>query len=97
MGNFKYNVESAKKEFINRGYIPLFNEYINSKTKLLAMTQEGYKFYMSLENLKSNKNANCFSNKNEFYLENIQQLINNQNLNLIALEKVIKLDNNKVI
>lgn len=97
MGNFKYNVELAKEEFIKRGYIPLFDKYINTKTKLLAMTQEGYKFYMSLENLKNNKNDNCFSNKNEFYLENIQQLINNQNLNLIALEKVVKLDNNNKV
>lgn len=94
MGKFKYDVELAKKEFVNRGYIPLFNEYINTKTKLLAMTQEGYKFYMSLENLKSGKNANCFSNKNEFYVENIQKLMDNKNLNLIALEKVVKLDNN---
>ena len=90
MGNFKYNVELARREFEERGYIPLFDEYINSKSKLLAMTKEGYKFYMSLENLKSGKNANCFSNKNEFYLENIQQLIDNQNLDLIVIEKVFK-------
>lgn len=90
MGNFKYDVELAKKEFVNRGYIPLFNEYINTKTKLLAMTQEGYKFYMSLDNLKSGRNANCFSNNNPFYLENIQKLIDNKGLNLIAIEKVFK-------
>lgn len=92
MPRIKYNVELARKEFEIRGYIPLFDEYINSKTKLLAKTKEGYKFYMSINNLRFNKKANCFSNKNEFYLENIQQLINNQDLNLIALEKVIELD-----
>lgn len=90
MGNFKYNVELARREFEERGYIPLFDEYINSKSKLLAMTKEGYKFYMSIDNLKSGKNANPFSNKNEFYLENVQTLINNQGLDLTVIEKVFK-------
>lgn len=90
MGKFKYNLELAKEEFEKRGYIPLFSEYVSSKTKLLAKTKEGYKFLMSIDNLRNSKNANPFSYKNEFYLENVQTLINNKGLDLTALEKVFK-------
>jgi very-short-patch-repair endonuclease len=90
----RYDLQKAKKIFIDRGYIPLFNKYINTKTKYLAKTKEGYKFEMNIDNIKYGKNSNCFSNKNPYLIENIEKLINYKNLNLKVIDK--KFENSKL-
>ena len=43
----KITLEEAKKEFVSRGYIPLFYIYENNYKRLSARTKEGYKISIS--------------------------------------------------
>ena len=81
-------LEDAKQEFINRNYIPLFNEYKNAFEKLLAQTQEGYKVVANINNLKNNVKPNKFDKSNPYTIQNIKLWckLNNKLFELISKE-----------
>jgi hypothetical protein len=65
-------IDEVKQEFINRGYIPLFNKYKNSTKKLLAQTQEGYKIVTTINNLKLGHIPQVFGKFNPHTIQNIK-------------------------
>lgn len=68
----RLNIDDVKQEFINNGYIPLFQKYKNCETKLTAMTKEGYKVYTTFRDFKQNKNPKVFLKSNPYTIENIK-------------------------
>jgi len=68
----KIPLDVVKQEFINRGYIPLFNIYYNNREKLLAQTKEGYKFEVPLTSLKANHPPHIVDKHNSYSIENIK-------------------------
>lgn len=68
----KPTIEEVKSEFIKRGYIPLFNKYKNNKENLLAKTEDGYKFIITLYSLKNTENRCIFHKSNPYTIENIK-------------------------
>lgn len=67
----KYNIEDVKKIFVERGYIPLFYEYNNSKEKLDFMNRQGYKGSISLNKINNIDNYLYFAVFNKFIIDNI--------------------------
>ena len=82
--------KKAKQEFIDRGYVPLFNEYVNSKSKLLALNSEGYKIEMALKELKKGKTPNAISKFNRYSIENIQLYCKKNNIDIKLLSNKYK-------
>jgi len=64
-------LEEARQEFIDRDYIPLFDEYKNCSERLLGKTKEGYFIIIRLNDLKHNKNPRIFSVSNPYTIQNI--------------------------
>ena len=81
-----YTFTEAQKEFIDRGYIPLFNNYEEVTKKLLAQTQEGYKIVISLSKLKSGRIPYKFDVHNPYTIQNIRLWceLNNKPFELIS-------------
>jgi hypothetical protein len=67
-----YTIEEAKLEFINKGYKPQFDTYIECRKNLLAKTEDGYFITISLDNLKRGHTPNIFGESNPHTLYNIQ-------------------------
>lgn len=65
-------IEEVKQEFINRGLIPLFNEYKNNKTKLLCKDKKGYKYLTTLTVLKKGRKICAFEKRNPHTIDNIK-------------------------
>jgi hypothetical protein len=70
--NNKLNIIEAKQKFIERGFIPLFDEYKNSTDKLPVKTNDGYKFVISIHKLKYLQKPHLFSISNPYTIENIR-------------------------
>ena len=81
----KLDINDVKREFVNRGYIPLFDKYNNCGEKLLAETQEGYKVFISIEKLKIGRNPQIFYINNPYTIQNIKIWceLNNNSIRLI--------------
>ena len=76
----KYNIEDVKKIFIEKGYIPLFSEYKNNKSKLNFENKEGYKGSISLNKISNIENYLYFSTFNPFIIDNINNYCERNNL-----------------
>jgi hypothetical protein len=79
--NIKLTLEDAKKEFIKRDLLPLFQKYQNSKEKLLAQTQEGYKVITDINHLRNCQTPDKFNISNPYTIENIKLWLKNNNRN----------------
>lgn len=90
MGKKKITLDEAKQEFINRGLIPLFDNYKNCDEKLLGQTQEGYLINISFYNLKLGKTPNIFDAHNPYTIQNIKLWckLNNKTFELLSEEYI---------
>ena len=90
INNIKITLDHARQEFIDRGYIPLFNHYNNAKEKLLAKTIEGYKVLISLDKLKQGRTPPIFAKYNPYTIENIKLylVVNNIDLKFLSGEYI---------
>lgn len=67
----KYNLEEVKEIFRDKGYVPLFSEYKNTKQKLDFLNANGYKGSISLNKINNIDNYLYFSIFNPFTIHNI--------------------------
>lgn len=74
MIDIKYTQSDVEKIFRDNNLI-LMDKYINAKTKLLALDNEGYYIDISLTNLLSGKSGRRFSKSNRNVIENIKHFI----------------------
>lgn len=86
----KLNIDLVKKEFTNRNFIPLFNEYKNNHQKLMAKTKDGYKFLISFQNLQRGQNVSYFDSRNPYTVDNIKNYIKLNNLGCELLNNEFK-------
>ena len=104
IGNaLRLSLDEVRKEFVRRGFKPLFEQYKNSQTRLLCENDEGYKVLISLGHLKNGKNPSPFGNGNPYTYENIRiylaqnlpgyELISNENSFTAKLKLDWKCDN----
>lgn len=91
----KKTLEEIKTEILNYGYkVMNENEYKNAKSKISIEDKEGYKYYISISNLREYKKTNCnidtFSKYNKFTIENIHNYlkINGYNNKLISTKYI---------
>lgn len=75
----KLTLEEVKEIAKNRGLELLDNIYINTKTKMTFKDNNGYLYYLSLDNIKDKrtKKFDIVSNKNKYTIFNIQKFIEN--------------------
>jgi len=78
-------IDTVRKEFTDRGYIPLFTEYTRNTDKLLAKTAEGYRILTSYVNFKQRETPCKFGKGNPYTIENIKiwLSINNKSIELL--------------
>lgn len=81
----KWTVEKSKELFTNKGYNPLFDSVNSVDSKLSCMDNDGYKYAISISNLKKNVKPNKFYQTNPFVIENIKKWIKDNNTNLILI------------
>lgn len=83
-GNKKITIEEAKQEFTSRGFIPLFDEYIDANTKLDYMDKDGYKYETRLKHFKSGHECTIVNKK--YAIENIKLWIklNDKQIELLS-------------
>jgi Fe-S cluster assembly iron-binding protein IscA len=74
INKLKSDILDINKIYIDKGYAPLFNEYINIGSKLPAIDNNGYKIFVSPLNLK-NKNTNIFYVNNIYSYENMLRYV----------------------
>lgn len=86
--NCRFSLEEVKQEFINRGYITLFNEYHNVDDRLLVQTTEGFKGFMSLHHLKKGIKLAPFTKLNPYVIENMKlwTKLNNKTYEILTAE-----------
>lgn len=77
----KIAFKEAKQIFIDKGYVPLFVDYTNSREKLLAFTPDGYKVVTTLDRFKNGKMPFIICNRNSYTIENIRKWLVNNNKN----------------
>lgn len=82
--------EEIKKDFYSIGYIVLDNHYINNKTNMSIIDEEGYKYYASYNSLKnillSGGDFKKFHPNNPYTIENINLFLikSNSNTKLVS-------------
>lgn len=88
IGGKKIALEEAQEDFVKKNYIPLFEEYNGCLGNLLISTQEGYKGYMNLNNLKNGQNLGIFHKLNPYTVNNINLWckLNNKSFKLLSEE-----------
>lgn len=74
----KFTLEEVKNEFINRGYIPLFDNYNNRNDKLLA-TIDGYMIYTTFRSFMEKITPRIFHPSNPHTLYNIELWLSRNN------------------
>jgi len=82
----KLSLEEAKRQVKEFGYIPLFEEYIDSKTPLPIQTTDGYKGVSILSNMKTMKDISTFDYRNPFIFYNIRKYIQDNKINCQVVE-----------
>lgn len=82
----KLEIEGVKQDFIKRGYIPIFTEYINNNEKLDCKDSDGYKYSISLGNLKRGNKPFMFEKHNPHSMYNIKLWIKLNRNNLTILD-----------
>lgn len=74
------DIEVVKKAFIEKGYKPLFDTYINRQSPLDVEDGEGYKYSTKYMNIKNCEKLNPFSWKNKYTIDNIKLWLKRNNL-----------------
>lgn len=74
-------IDTAKKFFIEKGLIPMFNEYINFDTPLDCRDKEGYLYKLSLNCLLQEYGHSKFTSRNPYTIQNINLWLNLNNIN----------------
>ena len=83
-----YTYEIARNLFIEDGYIPLFKKYKNLHERMPCETKDGYKFVMSLYQLKRKKKTPIFHVSNPFTIDNIRHYISLNNIDCKLLSDI---------
>lgn len=75
----KITLKETKEIAKQRNLILLEKEYINTKTKMTFQDNDGYLYYLTLDNIKDKrtKKFDIVSNKNKYTIYNIQKFIEN--------------------
>lgn len=81
-------IEQVKKEFINKGYTPIFEKYINANGKLDATDNEGYKVYINIDSLRTNNSSPKFENSNPYVIDNIKLWLSKNNSKYKLLSEI---------
>lgn len=92
----KHSVEFIELFFIKHGYLPLLENYENSKSKLIVSDINGYKFITTYTLCKSGKFPHKFSKNNPYTIHNINLWVELNNLNLVLLSNEYNGDNEKL-
>ena len=71
----KYNIEIARKMFLDFGYILDEEEYVNCKNRMKCHDNDGYKYVSDIGSIKSGKKPRKFDVSNPYTIENIQHLL----------------------
>ena len=79
-------LNEIKKQVESLGYIPLFDNYKNAKTKLTYATQEGYKLFSTLNNLKNGYGNTIFSLDNPYRFDNVKLWLKLNNYDLVLCD-----------
>lgn len=72
----KYNIEIARKMFLDFGYVLDEEEYVNLQKRMLCHDNEGYRYVLSISSVKTNRKPRRFDVSNPYTIENIQRLLN---------------------
>lgn len=77
MSTKRLTIEGAKQSFLSKGLILDTNIYINKNTHMECHDKNGYKYYLTLNNIKDKriKKFNIVSKNNKFSIDNIQKFI----------------------
>lgn len=67
------SLNQVQKEFIDKGWEPLFIEYKSAKDLLPFIDKKGYKGAITLSSLRQGTNNSTFAKYNPFVLENIRR------------------------
>lgn len=70
----KYNIEYVKGYFIKEGYVPLFDEYINSNNIMKTQCPNGHIYYTNFNNFKNHnyRCRKCFVNSRRYTIEQVK-------------------------
>lgn len=87
INNNRTNIEKVRVKIKEIGLTPLFDTYKNNNENLLVKDNEGYKFYITLGNLKKENKyiGNKFNKNNNFAVYNINLYLENNNIKLKLL------------
>ena len=95
--NIYVNIEEVNRNIKNWGYRCLDKVYINAKTKLNLIDNEGYKYYATYDSLKgTGGKTNFVSNKNIYAIENIKLWLLKKGLPYTLLSENFKGNKNKI-
>lgn len=83
MKRIEYN--EVYKLFKSKGYELLDKTYKNNSTKMNCIDSQGYKLFVSYDNLKSGKNPRIFHMSNPYTIENMKLYLKNNNFKLELL------------
>lgn len=72
--------------FKSKGYKLLDNVYKNNSTKMSCIDSEGYKLFVSYDNLKSGRNPRIFHTNNPYTIENIKLYLKRNNCKIKLLD-----------
>lgn len=81
----KLTLEEIKQIFIDKGYIPLFNEYKNVDEKLLIQSKEGYKFLCAIKHFKKGHVPSLTNTNNPYSIYNINLWLKLNNKDFVLL------------
>ena len=84
----KHDYEYVKKYIENRNYFLISDTYKNNRTKLTLKDSCGYLYYISFDNLQSNRNPEKFHKSNPYTIQNIKLWckLNNKPFELVSKE-----------
>jgi len=81
------NVEEIKKEVIDYGYIPLFEDYNGQHNRILVKDNDGYKGLVQIYTLRNGGNISKFAKYNPYTIENINLYCSINNINCFIPEQ----------
>lgn len=85
----KIKIEDIRREFTQRGFIPLFDKYTSNKQRLDFEMEDGYRYSTILDNIKNDRyqGIQVFSTRNPFYYYNLRIFLKKNNLDCILIEQ----------
>ncbi|HCU06958.1 MAG TPA: hypothetical protein DIC42_05210 [Holosporales bacterium] len=90
------DINYVKRQFKDKNYTPMFDEYKNCFEPLLCSNKEGYIGLLSFNNLKHNNDFGIVSKNNPYSIQNINKYITNNNLNCVVISNTFVNANTKL-